>query len=185
MLTKKEIRQQILKKRRAMTEENVQQLSECICSKIQETTEYKDAENICLYMPIDNEVDVTMLAQHAWESGKTLWLPKTNGTAMDFFKFDQDTSFVTGAYGVMEPVSSEILEPDMKTVVLMPGVAFSKEGDRVGYGGGYYDRYLSGGTGCITVAVCYEFQIFEELPAEEHDIKPEMIISETSYIVRK
>jgi len=180
MLTKKEIRQQVLKMRRDMTEEQVMELSELICNKIRETAAYKEAEKICLYMPIDNEVDVTMLAHQAWTEGKSLWLPKTNGTVMDFFKFDQDTSFVTGAYGMLEPVSEEVLEMDGRTLVLMPGVAFSYEGGRIGYGGGYYDKYLHGHTECKTIAVCYGFQILDELPLEEHDVKPDMIICENA-----
>lgn len=182
MLTKKEIRQQVLKMRRDVTEDQVTELSELICNRICETSAYKEAEKICLYMPIDNEVDVTMLAHKAWEEGKSLWLPKVNGTLMDFFKFDQDTSFVTGAYGVLEPVSEEILEMDAKTLVLMPGVAFSADGGRVGYGSGYYDRYLHGHGECMTIAVCYGFQIMEELPLEEHDVKPDVIICENALI---
>lgn len=187
MLTKKEIRQQILKKRRAMSEEAVQQFSQIICNRIKEIEEYISAENICLYMPIDNEVDITLLSQDAWENGKSLWLPKTSGENMDFLKFDHETSFVAGAYGIMEPVSDEIFDlkaAGNKTLILMPGVAFSQRGDRIGYGGGYYDRYLSDVTGNITtIAVCYDFQVIEELPHEAHDIRPKMIISESNCIV--
>lgn len=182
MLTKKEIRQQVLKMRRDMTEDQVAELSQLICNRIRETEAYKEAEKICLYMPIDNEVDVTLLAQQAWTEGKSLWLPKTNGTLMEFFKFDQDTSFVTGPYGVLEPVSEEMLQIDGRTLVLMPGVAFSADGGRIGYGSGYYDKYLHGHSECKTIAVCYRFQIMDELPIEEHDVKPDEIIYENALI---
>ncbi len=182
MLTKKEIRQQILKQRNEMDFEEVQQLSAQICDKIKELSVYKDTENICLYMPVNNEVDVTLLAEDAWSDGKTLWLPKTADNMMGFYKFGNDTALTAGTYGVLEPVSEEKLEPGADTLVLMPGVAFSPDGGRVGYGGGYYDRYLNKWTMCKTVAVCYSFQILDELPMEDHDVRPDKIVCEKTWI---
>lgn len=183
MDTKKAIRQQIMKQRNNMTSEEVQQLSAQICSNIKELDIYKAAEKICLYMPINNEVDVTLLAYDAWNDGKTLWLPKTSGNTMGFFKFSQDTALSLGTYGIMEPVSDELLEPDKDTLVLMPGAAFSPDGGRIGYGGGYYDRFLNKWDVCRTAAVCYQFQILQELPVEKHDVKPDIIVSEISFVV--
>lgn len=182
MLTKKEIRQQILKQRNEMTFEEIQEYSSNICLRIKELEIYKKAKNICLYMPVNNEVDITLLADDAWEDGKTLWLPKTSENMMGFFKFNHDTALSAGTYGVLEPVSDEKLEPDAETLVLMPGVAFSPDGGRVGYGGGYYDKYLNKWDICKTAAVCFSFQILEELPMEEHDVKPDIIVCETGCI---
>ena len=61
---------------------------------------------------------------------------------MDFFRYDEDTVLVTGSYDIMEPDSDEMLEPDENTLIIMPGAVFSESRDRIGYGGGYYDRYL-------------------------------------------
>lgn len=183
MDTKKSIRQQILKQRNSMTNEEVQRLSAQICRNIKELDAYKKAEKICLYMPVNNEVDVTLLADDAWNDGKTLWLPKTSGNAMGFFKFMQDTALSVGTYGIMEPVSDEKLEPDETTLVLMPGLAFSPEGGRIGYGGGYYDRFLNRWDDCRTAAVCYQFQILHGIPVEVHDVKPDIIVSEISLVV--
>ena len=72
----------------------------------------------------------------------------------------------------------DILEPDERTLIIMPGSVFDVHGHRIGYGGGYYDKYLARHTQCRTIAVCFDFQIVEELPAEDHDICPELIVSE-------
>lgn len=183
MDTKKEIRQQILKQRNDMALVEVQQLSAQICRNVKELDSYRKAEQICLYMPVNNEVDVTLLADDAWNDGKTLWLPKTCGKIMDFFEFRQDTVLSVGEYGISEPVSEEQLKPDEKTLVLMPGLAFSPDGGRIGYGGGYYDRFLSEWDCCMTAAVCYRFQILQDIPVEGHDVRPDIIVNESSLVV--
>lgn len=180
MQTKNELRKLILEERMELSEESVHDLSIQICNKVKEMQEYIDAEDICMYMPANNEVDVTFLIEDAWSKGKTVWLPKTAGRRMDFFKFDRTTPLSEGSYKILEPESDIMLEPDDKTLILMPGVAFTMDGGRIGYGGGYYDIYLEQHSTSKKVAVCYDFQIVEELPVEEHDIKPDFIISEKS-----
>jgi len=170
----------ILEQRKELADETVRELSEQICNKVKKMQEYIDAEDICMYMPANNEVDVTFLIEDAWSKGKTVWLPKTAGRRMDFFKFDSMTPLSEGSYKILEPESDIVLEPDEKTLILMPGVAFSMDGGRIGYGGGYYDIYLEQHSTSKKVAVCYDFQIVGELPIEEHDIKPDFIISEKS-----
>lgn len=178
MQTKNELRKKILEQRKELSVEEVYELSVQICNKVREMQEYKEAEDICLYMPANNEVDVTFLIEDAWNRGKTVWLPKTSGRRMDFYRFDSTTPLSEGSYKILEPESDVLLEPDDKTFILMPGVAFSMDGGRIGYGGGYYDIYLEQHSTSKKVAVCYDFQIIEELPIEEHDIKPDFIISE-------
>ena len=97
---------------------------------------------------------------------------------MDFFKFDRSTPLSEGSYKILEPESDIMLEPDDRTLILIPGVAFSLDGGRIGYGGGYYDIYLEQHYLSKKIAVGYDFQIVDELPIEEHDIKPDFIISE-------
>ena len=178
MQTKSELRKMILEQRRQLPEEEVYALSAQICNKVKELQEYKEAEDICLYMPANNEVDLTLLIEDAWKAGKNVWLPKTSGRRMDFFKFDSATPLSEGAYKILEPVSDVMLDPDENTLILMPGVAFSMEGGRIGYGKGYYDIYLEQHYMSKKIAVGYDFQIVEELPIEEHDVKPDFIISE-------
>ncbi len=178
MQSKNELRKEILAQRMELADEQVQEMSIRICNKIKEMKEYVEAEDICMYMPANNEVDLTYLIEDAWSRGKTVWLPKTSGRRMDFFRFDGNTPLSEGPYKILEPQSDVILEPDEKALILMPGVAFSMDGGRLGYGSGYYDIYLAQHHWSTTAAVCFDFQIIEKLPIEEHDIKPDFIISE-------
>ncbi len=78
--------------------------------------------------------------------------------------------------GIPEPVADEPVAEDSTALVLMPGVAFTKSGDRMGYGGGYYDRFLAAQPEHPTVALCYDFQILESLPTEEFDIPVDIVL---------
>lgn len=173
---KAQLRKKILQQRAALSAQEVKIRSEKICKAVREECCYKDAEAVCLYMPIRNEVDVTFLAEPAWEEGKTVWLPKVRDGRMDFYFYGPETSLEEGSYHIPEPKSERILVPDQHTLIIMPGAVFSREGDRIGYGGGYYDRYLEKFSFCHTVAVCYDFQIVPDIPSESHDIRPETIL---------
>lgn len=180
--SKKTLRMQILSHRRALTNAEVAEFSEKICNKILDLEAYRKAEHVCIYMPINKEVDVAILAEPAWQHGKKVWLPVTKNGEMWFVRYEKDTVLNIGNYGIMEPDSKEILIPDKKTFMIMPGAVFSEEGDRIGYGGGYYDQYLAKYPMIRTCAAAYQFQIVEKLPAEEHDVRPELIITEKKVI---
>lgn len=174
---KRELRRRMLARRNALTGTEVSDYSENICRKVLAMPVYQRAHDICLYMPIQNEVDVSMLIAPARAQGKTVWLPRVVGEEMDFYLYEEDTCLFTGAYGIREPQSTQILIPHEYVLVVMPGAVFSTDNDRIGYGGGYYDRYLSRYPMCKTVAVCYDFQIVPELPADLHDVRPQFVIS--------
>ncbi|MDO4393408.1 MAG: 5-formyltetrahydrofolate cyclo-ligase [Bacillota bacterium] len=181
-MDKRELRKPILAKRRQLSDTDVHMLSLVICENIRKTAAYEAADNICLYMPINNEVDVVLLMDAAEADGKTTWLPKVKGSEMDFYYYDRETPVVLGEYGITEPDSQIVLEPNEKTLAVMPGAVFSVDRDRIGYGGGYYDKYLEKHPQVMTLATCFDFQIVEHIPAEEHDIRPMAVISEKRII---
>lgn len=174
---KRDLRKKILGQRVAMTKQQVSEYSEIICQKIREHSIYQTSRDLCLYMPIRNEVDVTFLINPAREAGKKIWLPKIINDKMDFYFYDNNTGLTEGAYHIPEPLSECKLIPDKYTLIIMPGAVFSANHDRIGYGGGYYDRYLAAYSICRTLAVCYDFQIVPDFLGEAHDIKPEDVIS--------
>ena len=189
MLTKKEIRKAVLAERRALDEETAALASQVICRKIMEIEAYEEAENLCLYMPINNEVDVLLLAEIAQAQGKKVWVPKVinkgeSGRAGDMvfnrYQGTSDGAVETGAYDITESTSEEILTPDDKTLIIMPGAVFTPWRDRIGYGGGFYDKFLEEHPQCRTIAACYDLQVVDELPVEEFDKKPDYVVSETS-----
>lgn len=178
MKSKKDIRTRILKIRSQLDKADAARLSELICRRVMESREYGGAHDICLYMAINNEVELSYMTEKAWKCGKRLWLPRVIDGEMSFFSYTEKTRLLKGAFGIMEPDSCEVLEPEDSTLVIMPGAVFSKTRDRIGYGGGYYDRFLDENPQVMTAAVCYDFQILDAIPAEKHDVKPHMVISE-------
>lgn len=178
-MDKKQLRKQILSIRNQLSQEEVTKRSGVICERLAGSRLWSSCKNVCLYMPIRNEVDVTMLFDTARTQGKKIWLPKVCGDLMDFYLYDEKTKLVPGKYDIKEPESSDILEGSDDTLVVMPGAVFSKENDRIGYGGGYYDRYLEKYPKCHTIAVCYDFQIVDSIPVMEHDKKPDIVISDS------
>lgn len=181
-MSKKEIRRKILSERKAIDERTVEKCSGNVCKSVELLNSYACSENLCLYMPINNEVDVTPMIDGALKNGKKVWLPKVSGDEMEFYRYDRNTPLITGKYNIQEPDSEEMLIPDGKTLVIMPGAVFSEKKDRIGYGGGYYDKYLSRYPMCMTVAVCYDFQILDDIPAEDHDMRPQKIVSDKRII---
>lgn len=179
-MTKKQIRNQILNQRNTLTNEQVSEASGQIYEALLRSEQYCQATDLCLYVPIKNEIDLFRFAEVFAAYGKKIWLPRVQDMKMDFFSYEVGiTKLAEGAYHIPEPQSDTILIPEQaegKCLVVMPGAAFTKERDRIGYGGGYYDRYLARHTCCITVAVCYSFQIVPKLPREETDMKPQYLL---------
>ncbi len=189
MTSKKELRKAVLSMRRKLDDETVALNSQVICRKIIGISEYEEAENLCIYMPINNEVDVTLLAEMAKEDGKRVWIPKIitrheEGKAgkMVFNEYlgAEEDNFQMGEYKILESKSEDILEPGEKTLILMPGAVFTPWRDRIGYGGGFYDRFLDENPKCSTIAVCHSLQIVDEIETDEFDKKPDFIVTETS-----
>lgn len=181
-MTKQELRKEILARRRTMDAQEVREKSEIICGKVRETALYQSAASLCVYMPIRNEVEADLLIGPALADGKRVYIPKVVGDEMVFNAWDPENMIEDGPFHIRESASEEILTPDETTLVIMPGSVFDLQCHRIGYGGGFYDKYLSRWPMCRRMAVCFDLQIVETLPAETHDINPEMIVSEERII---
>jgi len=183
-MDKKELRKAILAERLALDEETVALASQVVCRKVLGIDAYEEAEDVCLYMPIRNEIDAMLLAEPAIEDGKRVWIPKViekgKGGVMKFNAYTGEDDIVTGAYDIRESSSEVFLEPNEKTLIIMPGAVFTPWRDRIGYGGGYYDRFLDENPQCRTIALCFDLQVVDEIPTEEFDMKPDYVVSETS-----
>lgn len=177
-LTKKEIRNTVLDIRKSFNTDYLLTLSEIICKRVIKHDFYKNAEDVVFYSSVNNEVFLDILMEDAFFTEKKVWLPKILDKSMEFYSYKQGDSLVRGAYNIPEPDSMEKLIPDENTLIIMPGAAFTKDMARIGYGGGYYDKYLDRYPCCKTIAVCYNFQILPWIPEDSHDIKPQVIISD-------
>ena len=175
-MDKKELRRQIREQKRAMTEEEIVSRSEKLAQRFLSTEAYRNAKSIYGYLPYNQEVrTVPMLAQ-AIADGKRVAVPKIYGDTMKFLWLDDLQDVAKSEKGIPEPIADEPVADDETALVLMPGVAFTKNGERIGYGGGYYDRFLAAEPNHPTIALCYEFQMVESLPTEEFDIPVEVVL---------
>ena len=180
METKKEIRSCILKQRRAQSKETCEKSSMVIAEKLLALPEYRKAKNIYAYMDFSGEVKTEMILKESLRLGKNLWLPRVNGDIMDFFRVRSKDDFEIGAYGILEPKgeSKAGKEEARDGFMVVPGVAFDADRNRIGFGGGYYDKYLELYPELFTAAVAFGFQIVEGVPTEANDIRPQKLITE-------
>lgn len=158
---------------------------------------YEKAGEILVYSAIRSEVDLSAFCERARADGKRLFFPKVQGDTMDFFQVDSERQLCPGAFGVREPriVGDEqrgAPEEDCgevyagriwngsasETPILVPGVAFARAGARIGYGKGYYDRYLAAHEELIPVGICFDAQLVDAVPAEPCDRPMAWIVTE-------
>lgn len=181
MEDKKILRQKMRKMRNALTQEEIDIRSRQITEQLLQSAMYKKCTHICVYEAFRNEVSCQYIIEQAFQDGKCVYLPVTDEATktMEFYEITEDTIYREGNYGIREPDLHEHLKTlQEKALILMPGLAFDRNKHRLGYGGGYYDKYLSLHKEHITVALCYNFQMVDELPYEGHDILPDYIVSE-------
>ena len=188
------IRKKVLDKRKIIPKNKALEKSEIICDKIVDLEVYQSSDIILAYMDTNNEVSLEKLIRRAEEDGKRVYIPKVEDkTRMEFYLLDGDYS--EGMYGIREPKNTSsarrfdimleyLTDEKRQTLMLMPGLAFDADRNRIGYGGGYYDRYLKGFEKypVTTIGICYDFQILKAVPSERTDRKPDMIVTEKRVI---
>lgn len=176
-MDKKELRSYIRQQKKAMTAEQIAALSRVLTEKFLETDLYKNAQTVYGYLPYNQEVRTEALLQQALSDGKKVAVPKVYGDQMRFIYITDLNRVAPGYAGIPEPVEDGPVAEDPHALVLMPGVAFDQNGGRIGYGGGFYDRFLENEPDHPTVALCYRFQMVEHLETEAHDIPVDLVIS--------
>lgn len=150
-----------------------------ICEKCAALTEFKKADTVLLYFAKGSEADIAPLAELGWKTGKTVGYPRCReGGIMEFFSVSDFSDFEKGFYGIMEPKRDAPLCPTINAVCFVPALSFDLDGYRLGYGGGYYDRFLSDFSG-TTVGIAFEGCLAERLPREKFDKKTDYIITES------
>ena len=175
-MDKKALRKQIRDQKRAMTEEQIRLSSEKLGEMFLSSELYKQAKTIYGYLPYNQEVRTVPILEQAIRDGKRVAVPKVYGDEMRFIYMDDLSLVECGYAGIPEPVADEPVANDPNALVLMPGLAFDKEGHRIGYGGGFYDKFLENEPNHPTVALCYEFQMLPHLETEDHDIPVDCVI---------
>ena len=159
-----------------MTEEEIVSRSEKLGVLFAQSEAYKNAKTIYGYLPYNQEVRTVPMLEQALKDGKKVAVPKVYGDEMKFLYLDDLTKVSKGYAGIPEPIADGPVADDETALVLMPGLAFDPQGHRIGYGGGFYDKFLAAEPNHPTLALCYEFQLLPELDTEEHDIPVDTVL---------
>ncbi|MGD9568198.1 MAG: 5-formyltetrahydrofolate cyclo-ligase [Sedimentibacter sp.] len=184
METKLELRKRILNIRNNMPKDEAEKKSNIIINKLTTLNEYEDSKLVFVYMSFGNEVDTFELIKRMLKENKRVVIPYTdtkNTVIIPSELKSLEDDLILSKFGYYEPIYEKIkkVEPEEFDLIVTPGVVFDKNLNRVGFGKGYYDRILlRKRKDAKAVAVAYEFQVLEDVPAEAHDIKMDMIITE-------
>lgn len=177
---KSDLRRHCLAKRQQLSKEQKRDASEKITAKLLAQPAVKRAKQVLCYLPTKGEVDTTNLLSALWQMDKQVYLPRCLDRVgnMEFYKVDDFSQVQTGMYGIKEPAGScPMLQPVDGLICILPGVGFTKTGDRLGYGKGYYDRFLSK-IRAITIGICYNQCIVAQIPRDEYDRTMDLVITQ-------
>ncbi len=195
-MDKKKLRKEVLARRGTLSEQEQKEKSTEIARSVIRLDEFKNCKTILLYEAFRNEVQTDEIYREARCLGKQVYYPKVNDKEMEFYRVENCAEFEVGAYGIREPKPEDakryVPKEDDEILVVVPGVAFDEKGNRIGYGGGYYDKYfqrLADGDAqknTCKVAVAYDCQIVDHgmIQSETHDIRMDYIMTETRNIGR-
>ena len=175
-MDKKELRSWIRQQKRAMTIEQMEQKSAVLAQQYFASELYQKAKTVYGYLPYNQEVRTTAMMEQTLRDGKRLALPKIYGDVMRFIYVTDLSQVAKGYCGIPEPIADEPLGDDETALVLMPGLAFDPQGHRIGYGGGFYDKFLEKEPNHPTLALCYDFQLLPALETEDHDIPVDCVL---------
>ena len=175
-MDKTALRRQIQQRKREMTQQEIEEKSRILAEKFLTTDAYRSAKTIYGYLPYNQEVRTVPMLQQALLDGKQVAVPKVYGDEMRFIYIDDLSRVEKGYAGIPEPIDDGPVAEDPTALVLMPGLAFDRMGRRIGYGGGFYDKFLSAEPDHPTLALCYGFQMLDELPTEEFDIPVDCVL---------
>ena len=187
-MPKRSLRTQLLAQRRALSHDHWHEYSRAAQHRLLSLDEYAKAECIAIYAPAHNETDTSLILSTAFQAGKRVLYPAVCGEHMVFRHVEQVEELQEGAFGILEPCQTGTdHQADEADLIVVPGVAFDLSGHRVGYGKGFYDRFLQHPGHCAhLVGLCHDFQlVVEPLPIDAHDIAMEIIVTDKRVIRSK
>ena len=173
-MRKKEIRQTIKRQTLLLDAKESLRQAEKVMRHIGSIIAQRAPQTVALFAPLRDEIPLGELAQRV---DCRVVLPRVKGEEMEFYDYSA-AEMAVGAFGISEPQGEEAVGAQLIDLMVVPGVAFTSSGDRLGRGKGYYDRYLSReGFRAYCVGVCYEHQLVGELPVEPHDRRMDEVVS--------
>ena len=176
MTGKQALRQQMLERRNALSTAEITSRSIRVQGLLLASKEFNTAKIVGAYYAFGTEVKTDMVIERARSLGKQIALPSVEGDSLTFYELSSAKDLVKGRFGIMEPLPYAPVDEKIDLLVV-PGIAFDKKGNRLGYGKGYYDKYLAKRT-IVSIGFGYSFQLLEDLPRSPHDEQLDAIITE-------
>lgn len=184
-MDKKYIRRTMIEKRNSIGVDEKIEMDRKIFSTFFMMEEYIKCQDICIYIGYGSEIKTTEIIKRALDDKKNVFVPRMKeNREMDFIKIENLECLKKNKMGILEPENNLNKVVEKIDLNILPGLAFDLKGGRIGYGGGYYDRYFQNKKGFKNIALCYEFQIMDSIPMEIHDIKYDCLISEKNVMKR-
>lgn len=178
---KKRVRELLAQKRRLLNKEDVAEQSALIVATIEQMPCFQTAKTVLIYYPSHNEIDVLSLIKR-YKKSKTFLFPVTHRSSMSACPYEGNAKMHRGKYNIPEPTT-----PPYKGVIdliIVPGVGFDKYGNRLGRGGGYYDKFIASvGKNTRLIGVGYDFQLIDEVPANRRDKKMDYIVTPAKGVI--
>lgn len=181
-MNKEEIRKKVKEERNKLSEEFIDINSKKIAEKLFNMDVYKKVESIYIYMNFEKEVSTKEIIIDSLNKGKKVAIPKIANEVMEFYYISNIEDVSIGYYGIEEPIGTKLAKEE-NSLIIMPGVVFDKKKNRIGHGKGYYDKYLAKNRVENKIALAFDFQVLEEIPFENHDLIPDIIITEKTIVI--
>jgi len=176
---KQKLREKFIKLRKQV--ENKDEKSRIIFNKLINEDDFVNSKVIALYKSLDSEVNTNELIKYSLYVGKIVVLPRVIGDYLNFYQVDIDDSFIKSSFGVLEPIDriNNLVLDDSIDLVIVPGLCFDLNKNRLGFGKGFYDRFL-GNSNIKSIAICFDEQILnnEIIPVSKEDVKVKKIITD-------
>ncbi len=183
-MKKQELRNKIKALRKSLTKQQISKKSDIIYNRLFELEEINSAKTVMVYIGSFNEVRTDKIIKKLLDDGKNVCAPVTDESTKTIraYYFDNTDTFAKGVYGILEPPKTHIADISEIDVAIIPGIAFDKNGNRMGFGEGYYDRFLSDFKG-TKIGIGYKFQCEYNIDTDEYDIPMDYIINEEEVYV--
>lgn len=154
--------------------------AEQVFSRLEQTAAFLMADHILMYHSLPDELSTHRFLKK-WGARKHFYLPRVNGVNLEILPYDE-SRLELGSFHIEEPTGSDMVDPEVLELIVVPAVAYDEKGNRLGRGKGFYDRLLST-TAAAKIGVAYEFQLLDDIPTEPHDVPMDMVITQTRSIV--
>lgn len=181
-MNKDEIRRRIRNRKQLITDTERRNAARSVFNALEQTAAFLMADNILIYHSLPDELQ-TLDFIRKWHTRKRFFLPRVAGVNLELLPYSPD-GLQSGAYGIEEPTGGAPADPQTMELIIVPGVAYDRRGNRLGRGKGFYDRLLAE-TRATTIGVAYDFQLLDELPTEPHDTPVHIVITESHRFISR